>query len=121
MLRLNRVGSELRRLVASKENDSPSFFSIAFEHLLFRFERLPMITVPGETASSPGSCPHYNLIELKAKIIVPKDPMKPPSGSERPFPTQLIFRCLIIKRSTTANFQVGERGYCIQRSRRLPS
>jgi hypothetical protein len=36
-----------------------------------------MITVPGETASSPGSCPHYNLIELKAKIIVPKDLIKP--------------------------------------------
>src|SRR3954470_4597958 len=110
MLRLNGVGAELRRLVASKENDSPSFFSIAFEHLLFRFERLPMITVPGETASSPGSCPHYNLIELKAKIIVPKDLIKPAERYRTAFPKpELIFRCLIIKRSTRANFQVGGR------------
>jgi len=62
-----------------------------------------MITVPGETARSPGSCPHYNLIELKAKIIVPKDLIKPAERSRTAFPKlQLIFRCLIIKRSTRA-------------------
>jgi hypothetical protein len=30
-----------------------------------------MITMPGETARSPGNRPHYNPIERKAKIIVP--------------------------------------------------